>query len=1599
MTDPKDPLGLRSKLNHAPVEEETVVVETIDDGGDPLGLRAALKKKVNAVPASQDSEIGTTSPISTELSKPSAPVTKPSAAATPEPKKEVGFTDLIKSAWESMVKDYNTPETEEKKDDPIISAAKRGWNLGDQAEILSPYTGTNLSKDKIKELADTQIKASKLPASKEYQEFSNASGFGDALTKLAKNPATIIGELTAESLASMANYGSTRMAAGAGLGALGGSVIPGIGTAAGAGAGVIVGLADTSLALEYSGKFMDTLKENGVDVSSPESLEKAFANPELMDNARTAALKKGIPIAIFDLISGGVAGKILKPGTTIARKIAKGAGEAGIQAALGGSGEVAGELASGEKINPAAVLGEMVGEIGTTPVEVAANTIGDAKTVMTEPSDQVVNQVTDGLSADNIDDVKAAADVVAANASVKTVDQIVDSVKDQPIDTPAVQAPTLEATVEEQPTTVTDEEASKRGQGQQEGLLIPEGQVADVGASATTSEPVTTTNEQQTETNQVQQVNPVSAEATTISDSGGEGLVGGSQQVSDEDVHGIKKVLITEDKIGSTPLEKRSTQTMLTNAKKEIDSGNVNPTAIISEFVDAKKPRALQANEVAAMVYHKVDLDGKLDAINQKIEQAREAGDPEQLMSLEAQRAGAEKQIDDYHTMALESGYEQGLAFRLRQMLLNNEYELTAQIRKYKANNKGQISPEVEDKFRDLDRQLKEANAKIKEFEDGRNSKESELALRSIKDRMKAGRPRQARGKALISEGFSDLNDIIRNSATLGIVADSKSEGKNQTQQIIKAFEKIGKGLIDEGLATVENLGEKLREYVKDKFGGKLNFDDYEKEVLVNVAESMPKATVKDGKVKIPKSLIYDLVESGVGDINDLTKTIHNNLKSEHPELTERDVRDAITDYGKTVTMSKDEIDVKIRELKRVGKLVSGLEDAADNKRPQRSGLQRDKPTDEERKMQRELKEKIKDIPLDEAELDKNWKNALDTVKSRLKNQIADLQDQITKGDKSPKKKGIDYDDEANALKAQRDELKSVIEELEGKSEMSDEERVRRAISSAEKSLENYERRIKDKDFSSKKSTPAPETPELKTIRAKRDAAKRAFQELEKEYGIADKKRLAAVKKGVQKQIDEFQRRIKEGDFSKKVKNLPVDLDEEAKKLRRDQTRIKEEYDIAQEKNRLANRPLSERTSDTIKDAANIPKSLQASLDFSAVLRQGAMLSAGHPIIAAKSFIEMFRQTFSSKRAKDWMSDLRDTDAYSLMKSSDLYLSEPSVKLSAREEQFLSNFAERIPIIGKSLRIGKFKIPGLDLIGGSNRAYSGYLNKLRSDVFINGVDRLQEQDITFQNNPEAYKKWASFINNATGRGNLGAVEKHATSLNALFFSPRYVASRFNLLNRALNPYTYFNTPWAVKKMELHNMLSFIGFYLLYTAINSAAGADVEWDPRSTNFLKMAYGNLKKDILGGFSQDIRYIVQVLTNERKSKSGITKIGENWTEGAFNTSKKFARTKLAPIPSAIINLGTGTDLVGNEVIPKDEALRLVTPMVAQDIRKITNEYGPTGLITVLLPSIFGEGNSIYKEYEPKEKSIKSQIKKGMNMPDIRKEIKDGMKDSKSE
>jgi hypothetical protein len=468
---------------------------------------------------------------------------------------------------------------------------------------------------------------------------------------------------------------------------------------------------------------------------------------------------------------------------------------------------------------------------------------------------------------------------------------------------------------------------------------------------------------------------------------------------------------------------------------------------------------------------------------------------------------------------------------------------------------------------------------------------------------------------------------------------------------------------------------------------------------------------------------------------------------------------------------------------------------------------------------------------------------------------------------------------------------------------------------------------------------------------------KEQINDLKDEMGLSEKtdtEKLSALKARYKKQIGEIESKISKGDYGPDEKPIPIKLDKEAQDLKDEYIRLKQ----GREK-RLAQQEYDQRSKfkkglDWTLMALNTPRTVMASMDFSAPLRQGIVATISHPSTAAKAFVEMFKQAKSQKEFDRWLVDLKERPEYKVMEDAGLYVADPNnLHLSAKEEQYMGSLVDKYSVLNKT--IGR-------PIHGSERAYVAYLNKMRVDIFRQGADVFESQGRTIENSPELYKGLANYINNATGRGGLGPLDKAAPILNVMFFSPRLIASRINLLNLVY----YAKLPKEVRLMALKDMGKLIAFGATLLGLAAAAGADVEKDPRSSDYGKIKVGNTRWDVWGGFQQYIRLASQVLTGKTKSTTSgeIRELrGDVFPyKSRLDQTANFFRGKLAPVPGTALDLLAGRNMMGEEFDPANKAYELFTPMIVQDVREAWKDQGFASLFTVGVPSSFGVGVSTY-------------------------------------
>lgn len=380
----------------------------------------------------------------------------------------------------------------------------------------------------------------------------------------------------------------------------------------------------------------------------------------------------------------------------------------------------------------------------------------------------------------------------------------------------------------------------------------------------------------------------------------------------------------------------------------------------------------------------------------------------------------------------------------------------------------------------------------------------------------------------------------------------------------------------------------------------------------------------------------------------------------------------------------------------------------------------------------------------------------------------------------------------------------------------------------------------------------------------------------------------------------------------------------------------------------LGKRSTMEKLWSGVENALNLPRAIMATADLSAPLRQGVLL-IGRPKQFLPAFRDMFKYAASEKAYQGFADSVKLRPTYLKMRQGGLQLTDMGTTLNKREEAFMTDLAEKIPVFGK-------------LAKGSNRAYSGFLNKLRADTFDDIYKKAVDLGVA---DDKTVRDIARFVNTATGRGGLGKLEDTAAVLNGVFFSPRLMSSRLN----TLNPLYYTSLSPVVRKEAVKSLLTFGAVAGSILGLAKAGGANVSVDPRSADFGKIKVGDTRYDPWGGFQQYIVLASRLATGEMVSSTTGKefKLGTGYKPTTrYDIIQRFLESKEAPIASFVTALVKGQTAMGEAVNIPAEVIDRFIPMLAQDVYDLTKEYGTSGLF-MAMPGAFGVGSQTYTDQIP--------------------------------
>lgn len=449
---------------------------------------------------------------------------------------------------------------------------------------------------------------------------------------------------------------------------------------------------------------------------------------------------------------------------------------------------------------------------------------------------------------------------------------------------------------------------------------------------------------------------------------------------------------------------------------------------MLADNINAGRVKSITDIEQLMLLHEEIRLR------NEKAMEAERAVDPH---STEDERAAARQMFDalearlDATERASRIGKRANAkALRIVQVAALDDYTL-ASLETRARNAKGTpLTLEESVKLKEQAVEIERLQGELAKFQDA-NAREKAMETLSnlMHETFKESKAQAKAGKTVI-----DILHAQRDAARQRIIAKRGrlNAGIDPTSLLDEAI--IGASHIADGLkslgdwsaAMVKDFGERIRPYLEDLFKqSKDYFDAHSK--LAKPKATKPSAVEKIATAAKEKGegggltnqMVFELarehVRSGVTGLDEVMSAVQQDLEPHFPGLTVREVRDMFSDYGKVKFPSRKADLVALRDYRRQAQLVSALEDAQRRVRPERSGQQRDQPSAEVLKLQKQVKEEMQKAGFTAAPKPGQLRTDLDRFKASLATRTAEAERRIAEGDyEKVKRKPPLRDAEAN---------------------------------------------------------------------------------------------------------------------------------------------------------------------------------------------------------------------------------------------------------------------------------------------------------------------------------------------------------------------------------------------------------------------------------------------------------------------------------------------------------------------------------------------------------------------------------------------------------
>jgi hypothetical protein len=967
---------------------------------------------------------------------------------------------------------------------------------------------------------------------------------------------------------------------------------------------------------------------------------------------------------------------------------------------------------------------------------------------------------------------------------------------------------------------------------------------------------------------------------------------------------------------------------------------------------------------------------------------AEEAG--EDTTELSARIEDVEAQIEFARNKSGRTGTASSHALLIRKLEVREDYSIVELKRRGEAL-KG--APLTEEEVKDLEAKalrIQELEALLEE-ERIRASKaeakaEAALAKRRIREERVAGRKKRNKAdQKRLKELYKETAILLNRVSSQGFLNPELHANLVKIAAIhIKVGTRSFANFSEEVIATV---GEKVRPFLQDAW------DEARKESRDEITDKVLTKIEEEGSVWDARHALQKLARSFVDENLEITRdelvdAVHQHLEDAGITAERAEVSDAVSGYGDYRLLKKDDVSVRIRDLKgqlqQVGKIRDMLEKGVAGKK---SGVEQRERSKEERDLIREANRIQREEGIETVDEETQIKSVLASIKTRMRNIIADLEEQMALGEPRKKaKRRPPSDAESKALEAKLADARKRYDALFGRPELTEAQRAERAIKALMRSINELDRRIKEGDLAPKKGKPLPSNPHLTAARARRNALRaelKALRDAQKPKRSAEEIAMQRKETRLRNELARARERLAAGDFAPKKKPAPVALTEKAVDYQVELEEVRRDIRRGEIEWKRANRTIGQRfVEDVLLGTSDFMRTINSAFDASAVGRQAAVLTVRdafvRPVELAGRIGKMFKAISRDEALRMQVEIMNDPYAQEMESLRPGIFSQfEGNDLTSLEEEMRSRAANKIMGVKASARM-----------------FATYLNLARLSHYkrlVGGMSESLAESGDTQLVERGKTAFVDLVGQATGRGHMGSAQRIVNLAGIVLWAPRFLASRAQFLSG----YTLIKAPKEVRGQIAREYAATIGSYAamygLFEMVKELLGLDddeldIEYDWRSSDFLKIRVGDTRVDPTGGLASIFTLVGRKapfgLGGIKSTRTGeITPIrGEDIPYGRRTSNDltyDFLRYKLHPMAGLIMDLDRGFDfnrdpvrLRVTEGLPaavedlKGLSKQVIVPIAVEEVYEAMEHEGYAKGTALGILSIFGFSTQIHND-----------------------------------